>query len=67
MRGAEASANLYSVIETAKANGLEPFAYLRHVFAELPRATTVEHFEALLPQRLDRQLLQDPLRSQPGG
>jgi transposase len=67
VRGAEASANLYSVIETAKANGLEPFAYLRHVFAELPRATTLEHCEALLPQRVDRRLQQDPHRSPPTG
>ena len=27
-RGAKASATVYSLIETAKANGLEPFAYL---------------------------------------
>jgi len=47
--GAIASANLYSLVETAKANGLEPHAYLSHLFAELPRATALEHFEALLP------------------
>ena len=46
--GAAASATLYSLIETAKANSLEPYAYLRHVFAELPSATTVEDIEALL-------------------
>jgi transposase len=51
--GAHASANLYSLIRTAKANGLEPYAYLRHVFTERPKATSVEHFEALLPYRLD--------------
>jgi hypothetical protein len=33
VRGAEASANLYSLIETAKANGLEPWAYLQRVFS----------------------------------
>ena len=38
VRGVKASANLYSLIETAKANGLGPYAYLRRVFAELPRA-----------------------------
>jgi transposase len=53
VRGAEASANLYSVIETAKANGVEPYAYLRHVFTEIPKATTLEHIEALLPHRID--------------
>jgi transposase len=49
VKGVKASANLYSLIETAKANGLEPFAYLRHLFTELPKATTVEDIEALLP------------------
>jgi len=49
VRGVNASANLYSLIETAKANKLEPYAYLRHLFAELPKANTVEAIEALLP------------------
>jgi transposase len=49
--GATASARLYSLIETAKACNLEPYAYLSHLFAELPKATTAEHFEALLPWR----------------
>lgn len=47
--GARASANLYSLIETAKANGLEPYAYLKQVFTELPKAETVDDVEALLP------------------
>jgi transposase len=47
--GADASARLYSLIETAKANGVEPYAYLRHVFKMLPAAQTVEDIEALLP------------------
>jgi len=46
---ARASANLFSLIETAKANGLEPYAYLRRVFTEIPAATTVGDIEALLP------------------
>lgn len=50
VKGVKASANLYSLIETAKANGKEPYAYLRHVFTELPKAETVEAVEALLPQ-----------------
>jgi transposase len=49
VKGVKASANLYSLIETAKANGLEPYAYLRHLFTELPKAETVEAIEALLP------------------
>ena len=59
VRGAEASANLYSVIETAKRCGLEPFAYLRHVLAQLPSATTFDEVEALLPHRVDPACLQD--------
>lgn len=50
-QGANASAIIYSVIETAKTNGLEPYAYLRKVFTELPAAKTVEGIEALLPWR----------------
>lgn len=47
--GAAASARLYSLVESAKANGVEPHAYLTHLFARLPAASTVEQFEALLP------------------
>jgi len=50
----KASANLYSLIESAKVNGLEPYAYLRHVFTELPKAGTVEAIEALLPGDLKK-------------
>ena len=53
VQGVKASANLYSLIETAKANGLEPYTYLRHLFTELPKAETVEAIEALLPGKLD--------------
>jgi transposase len=36
-RGAKASATIYSIIETAKENGLNPFAYLTWLFEELPQ------------------------------
>jgi hypothetical protein len=49
MYGATASARLYSLVETAKANRVEPHAYLTHLFTHLPAATTVDEFEALLP------------------
>jgi len=48
-RGAKASATSHSLIETAKANGIEPFAYLHHVLRHIGGATTVEEIEALLP------------------
>ena len=58
--GARASANLYGLIETAKANGIEPWAYLRHVFDALPRATSPKEIEALLPQNADPELIRHP-------
>jgi transposase len=51
--GAKASANLYSLIETAKANGLEPYAYLKHVFTELPKAGNYEDVDRLLPENVN--------------
>ena len=48
-KGATASAQIYSLIETAKANGREPYAWLRHILERLPMAQSVEDYEALLP------------------
>ena len=48
-KGATASAQIYSLIETAKANGQEPYAWLRHILERLPAANSVEDYEALLP------------------
>jgi transposase len=56
--GAEASALLYSLIETAKANKLEPYAYLRHIFDRLPTASSLEDYEALLPWNVSLDLVQ---------
>ena len=57
VKGAVASANLYSLVETAKANGVEPHAYLSLLFAKLPYASVVEDFEALLPWNLKAELV----------
>lgn len=54
-KGAEASALLYSLIETAKVNKLEPYAYLRYIFGKLPLATTLEDYEDLLPWNVTRE------------
>ena len=72
--GAQASANLYSLVMTARANGVEPYAYLNYLFEYLPAADTVEAVEALLPwnvtpamlaehQKKQDQLLQSAVRS----
>lgn len=47
--GAQASANLFSLVMTARANAVEPFEYLSYLFEHLPTAVTVEAIEALLP------------------
>lgn len=54
--GAHASGVFYSLIETAKANGIEPYDYLRHIFKHLPYAKTAEDIEALLPWRVKGQV-----------
>lgn len=53
--GARASANLYSLVETAKANGLEPYRYLRYIFERLTYAKTPEDYRKLTPQHLNRK------------
>jgi len=50
--GAHASAMIYSLVQTAKANGLEPYTWLRRVLRDLPAAKTVEAVETLLPWNL---------------
>ena len=47
--GAKASALLYSLVESAKANGKEPYAWLCYVLERLPLAQTADDYEALLP------------------
>jgi transposase len=47
--GAKASATLYSLVETAKANSVEPYKYLRHIFEKLPQALALADYEELLP------------------
>lgn len=50
--GANASANLYSLVETCKANGIDPYAYLVSLFRKLPAAQSADDFETLLPWHL---------------
>ncbi len=49
-RGAKASAMIYTLIETAKANQLEPRQYLEQLFERLPKAKTEADLKELLPQ-----------------
>ncbi len=62
--GAQASANLYSLVMSCRANDIEPYAYLNCLFDKLPAASTVEQIEALLPWNL-KSMLDQQKKSQP--
>ena len=57
--GANASANLYSVLETARANELNDYAYLKLVLTELPKLK-----DASLNRLLPWNVTEEELRSQ---
>jgi hypothetical protein len=59
--GAEAGATFYSLVETAKANGLEPYNYLRYIFEKLPLAQTDQDYKNLMPQFVDKKDLTSSL------
>lgn len=58
--GADAGATFFSLIETAKANGLEPYSYLRCLFEQLPIVKDQNDYRALLPQNIDPELISAP-------
>ena len=47
--GAESSCGIYSLIETAKQNSLEPLDYLRNLFERAPLTVSSDDWEKLLP------------------
>ena len=55
--GAHASAFFYSLVETAKANGIEPYKYLRYLFESIPHVTSEQDYKFLLPNLIDKELL----------
>lgn len=61
--GAKAGALFYSLVETVKLNNLEPYAYLRYLFENLPLAKNNEQIKALMPQYIDRSLIPSPFSS----
>ena len=54
-RGVRSSAALYSMIETAKANGVEPYQYLLYVFEGVAQAKDEEDWENLLPWNMPKK------------
>jgi transposase len=59
--GASTNAAMYSLVQTAKANGLDPSAYLRHLFATLPNLKTGEDIKHLLPWNVKLGMELEPL------
>ena len=57
--GAEASAGWYSIIESAKLNGVEPYLYLRYILSRLPDGRNPEDYRDLLPWNVPRESLLD--------
>jgi transposase len=57
--GATAAAIFFSVLETAKANGLEPYWYMRFLLEKLTELKTKEDFLPFIPQKIDKQLVLD--------
>lgn len=55
--GAEASAGYYSLIETAKANGIEPYSYMNYVFDKAAYCKEKTDYQKLLPMNIDRSLV----------
>ena len=53
-KGAEASATFFSLIETAKANRLEPYGYLRYLLTSLTHIWKESDFQKLLPNRVNQ-------------
>jgi len=51
--GANASANLYSLLQTCVVNGIDGYRYLRALLVALPKAKTVDDYAALLPWQID--------------
>ncbi len=56
-RGARSSACFYSLIESAKANKLEPYYYLRYIFEKLPKCTNKNELRNLLPDTVSQEMI----------
>ena len=55
-KGAVASAGIYALVETVKANGLVPMEYLKYILSDMPGSTFLENLEYL-----DDYLSWDPM------
>ena len=53
--GAESSCGMYSLIQTAKYNGIKPFEYLKILFEEAPKITSRPDWDKLLPWNIPKK------------
>ena len=63
--GAKASAMIYSIIETARANGHNPHQYLSVMLTEFPVADTPEKIKALLPWNITPEQVTEKFNTYP--
>ncbi len=54
-KGAHASATLYTLVESAKLNNLEPYKYMRYLLEKIPHITSQEDYKELLPTRVTQE------------
>jgi transposase len=64
-QGAHASARIYSIIETARANGHNPLRYLTVLFTELPNIDSLDGYEALLPWNITPEQIDEKMATYP--
>jgi transposase len=64
-QGAHASAKIYSIIETARANGHNPLNYLTVLMTELPNVESLEGYEALLPWNITPDQIREKMANYP--
>ena len=55
--GAQTGALLYSLLETAKANDLEPYSYYIYLFDRFPQAVNEDDYKKLLPINLTQEII----------
>lgn len=60
--GADAAAIMLSLISTCKANGMQPYWYMRYLFDHLPGFKTKDDFKAFMPQVMDKTVLEDYIK-----
>jgi transposase len=59
VEGAESSCIFFSLLQTCRANEIEPYAYFKVILSEVVNCETKEDYKKLLPQFIDREKLKE--------